>query len=163
MNDDLLINDFKFRTASPFIDAPSGIPLTIGIAPSTSLSADESIATFTYTLTDGEKYVIIANGVLNPADFAVNPDSISTGFNLFVNAGMRESSLDPNNLDFVFFHGASDAPNVDAIARDVATVVDNASYTDFTGYVSVPADKYFIDVTPGADPATIVTLSLIHI
>ncbi len=159
LNDDLLINDFKFRTASPFIDAPSGIPLTIGIAPSTSLSADESIATFTYTLTDGEKYVIIANGVLNPADFAANPDGISTGFNLFVNAGMRESSLDPNNLDFVFFHGASDAPNVDAIARDVATVVDNASYTDFTGYVSVPADKYFIDVTPGADPATIVTSS----
>ena len=159
LNDDLLINDFKFRTASPFIDAPSGIPLTIGIAPSTSVTADESIATFTYTLTDGEKYVIIANGVLNPVDFAANPDGVATGFNLYVNAGMRESGLDPNNLDFVFFHGASDAPNVDAIARDVATVVDNASYTNFTGYVSVPADKYYIDVTPGADPSTIVTSS----
>ena len=27
LNDDLLINDFKFRTASPFIDAPSGLSL----------------------------------------------------------------------------------------------------------------------------------------
>ncbi len=159
LNDALLLNDFKFRTATPYVDAPAGVPLTIGIAPSTSDGPEDAIATFTYTLADGEKYVIVANGVLNPAGFAANPDGVATGFNLFVKSGTREAALDPNNLDFIFFHGATDAPTVDAIAREVATVVDNAAYTDFTDYVSVPADKYLIDVTPGDLPSTIVTTS----
>jgi hypothetical protein len=30
---------------------------------------------------------------------------------------MREEALDAANLDFVFFHGSTDAPTVDAIAR----------------------------------------------
>ncbi len=159
LDDALLLNDFKFRTATPYVDAPAGVPITIGIAPSTSDGPEDAIATFTYTLTADEKYVIIANGVLDPGAFAANPDGVSTGFNLFVKAGTREAALDPNNLDFVFFHGSTDAPTVDAIARDVATVVDNAAYTDFTEYVSVPADKYFIDVTPGDLPSTIVATS----
>jgi len=152
----LLLNDFKFRTATPYIDAPAGTPITISIAPSTSVTVDDAIANFTYTLTEGDKYVIVANGVLDPGAFAVNPDGVSTAFNLFVRNEMRESALDPNNIDFVFFHGATDAPTVDAIARDVATVVDNASYTAFTDYVSVPAGKYYIDVTPGDLPSLIV-------
>jgi hypothetical protein len=156
LNGGLLLNDFKFRTATPYIDAPAGTPITISIAPSTSLTVDDAIANFTYTLTEGDKYVVVANGVLDPGAFAANPDGVSTAFNLFVRNEMRESALDPNNLDFVFFHGATDAPTVDAIARDVATVVDNAAYTAFTDYVSVPADKYIIDVTPGDLPSVIV-------
>lgn len=152
----LLLNDFRFRTATPYIDAPAGTPITISIAPSTSVSVDDAIANFTYTLTEGDKYVVVANGVLDPGAFAPNPDGVSTAFNLFVRNEMREEALDPANLDFVFFHGTTDAPTVDAIARGVATVVDNAAYTAFTDYVSVPADKYIIDVTPGDVPSLIV-------
>lgn len=159
LNDALLLNDFKFRTATPYVDAPAGTPITIGIAPSTSDGPEDAIAEFTYTLAADEKYVIVANGVLDPGAFAVNPDGASTAFNLFVKSGTREAGLDPNNLDFIFFHGATDAPTVDAIAREVATVVDNASYSMFTDYVSVPADKYFLDVTPGDLPSTIVATS----
>lgn len=156
LDDALLLNDFKFRTATPYVDAPAGVPITIGIAPSTSDGPEDAIANFTYTLAADEKYVIVANGVLDPGAFAANPDAVSTAFNLFVKSGTREAALDPANLDFIFFHGATDAPTVDAIARDVATVVDNAQYTQFTDYVSVAPDKYFIDVTPGDMPSTIV-------
>ena len=89
----------------------------------------------------------VANGVLDPGSFSENPDGVSTAFNLFVYAGAREAALSSENIDFIFFHGATDAPGVDAIARNVATVVDDASYTDFQGYVSVPAGKYLADVT----------------
>lgn len=156
LGETLLIDNFKFRTATPYIDAPAGSPITISIAPSTSISVAEAIASFTYTLTEGDKYVIVANGVLDPLAFAANPDGVSTAFNLYVRNAMLESALSPDNVDFVFFHGASDAPTVDAIAREVATVVDNASYTSFTDYVSVPASKYIIDVTPGDLPSQIV-------
>lgn len=156
LNGDLLLDNFKFRTATPFIDAPAETEITVSIAPNTSTSVEDAIANFTYTLMDGETYVIVANGVLDPDAFGTNPDGTSTAFNLFVYAGARESALSSDNVDFIFFHGATDAPTVDALARNVATVVDNASYTDFTGYVSVPADKYLLDVTPGDDNSIIV-------
>ena len=68
----LLLSDFKFRSATPYIDAPAGTPITISIAPSTSVSVDDAIANFTYTLTEGDKYVVVANGVLDPGAFAAN-------------------------------------------------------------------------------------------
>jgi hypothetical protein len=156
VNGALALNDFKFRTATPFIDLPAETLVTIGIAPYTSTSADDAIANFEYTLAADEKYVVVANGVLDPGAFGANPDGTSTAFNLFVYAGAREAATSSTNVDFIFFHGATDAPTVDALARNVATVVDNASYTDFQGYVSVPAGKYLIDVTPGDDNSIIV-------
>ena len=41
-----------------------------------------------------------------------------------------------SKVDFVVLHGSTDAPTVDVIARNVATLVDNAAYGDFTDYIS---------------------------
>ena len=60
LNDLLLIDDFEFRTATPFIDAPAGVDITVGIAPSNSTSSADVIATFDYNLTDGEDHIIVA-------------------------------------------------------------------------------------------------------
>jgi hypothetical protein len=46
LDDVLLIDDFAFRTASPFIDAPAGVDFTVGIAPANSSSSADAIATF---------------------------------------------------------------------------------------------------------------------
>ncbi len=156
LNGSILIDDFEFRKATSFIDAPADEEITIDIAPSTSASSSESIAKFNFTLAGGETYVAVANGVLNPDDFTANPDGKSIAFDIYTRGGVLEAGMDSNNVDFVVFHGSTDAPTVDVIARDVATIVDNAAYTDFTDYVSVPAAKYLLDVTPGEDNETIV-------
>ncbi len=44
---------------------------------------------------------------------------------------------------------------MDVVARDVATVVDDISYGEFQGYVSVPPAKYILDVTT-SDGSTVV-------
>lgn len=151
-NSNPLIPDFAFRTATPFIDVPAGVDVTIGIAPGTSTSVNDTIPglSTTVNLTAGQSYVVIANGVTAPASFAVNPDGRPTSFALYVKPAVREAGTDGGNVDFFAFHGATDAPTVDVIARGVATLVDDAAYGDFTGYLSVPAALYTLDVTPAA-------------
>ena len=151
------LDDFAFRAASPFVDVPAGVDLSVIIAGPTSTGpTDAVIATIPIgSLTDMEKYVVFANGVLDPSMYSANPDAVSTAFELLVKPMAREMAVS-ENVEFFVLHGATDAPAVDVIARGVATLVDNAAYTDITGYVPVPADSYILDVTPAEDNETIV-------
>jgi hypothetical protein len=155
LNGTLLLDNFAFRSATPYIDAPAGTPINIGVAGPNSTSAADTIKNFTVTLTENEIYVAVANGVLNPNSFAANPDGRSTAFTLFIKAMARETGTN-NNVDFFVVHGSSDAPTVDVLARRVATLVDNAAYSDITDYFTVPPASYVLDVTPGNDNSTIV-------
>lgn len=155
LNGTLLLDNFGFREATPYIDAPAGTPINIGVAGPNSTSAADTIKNFNVTLTANETYVAIANGVLDPNSFASNPDGRSTAFTLFVKAMARENGTS-SNVDFFVLHGSTDAPTVDVLARRVATLVDNAAYGDITDYISVPATSYILDVTPGNDNSTIV-------
>jgi hypothetical protein len=149
VNGNLLINDFAFRTATPFVDVPAGVLLNIGVAPGNSTSVSDTLKNFEVTLANGGEYLAVANGVLNPANFAVNPDGKSTAFTLFLQDQMREAATS-SDVDFIAIHGASDAPTVDVIARNVATLVNDASYGDITPYITVPPASYILDVTPAA-------------
>ena len=156
-NELLKLDDFAFRAATPFVDAPAGVDLSVIIAAPTSTdNANGVIATIPIgQLADMGKYVVFANGVLDPNQFAANPEARSTAFELLVKDMAQEESTS-DNVEFFVLHGATDAPAVDVIARDVATLVDNAAYTDITGYIPVPAASYILDVTPAEDNETIV-------
>jgi hypothetical protein len=157
LNGSLLLDNFKFRTATPFIDAPAGELLNIGVAAANSTSANDTIKNFQATLTAGEKYVVIANGVLDPSSYSSNPDGKGTGFTLFIKDMARESAMDTSKVEFAVVHGSTDAPSVDVIARGVAALVDNAAYGDITDYIPVPASNYTLDITPANDNNIIVT------
>jgi len=156
LNGALAIDDFGFRTATPFLDIPAGVPVNIGIAPPNSGSVIDTLVNFTVTLNNGETYLAVANGVLNPASFAANPDGRPTAFTLFLQSGIRTSALNSSNVEFIAVHGSTDAPTVDVVARGVTTLVDNAAYGDITGYLSVPPANYLLDITPGGNNNVIV-------
>ena len=155
LNGTLLLDDFGFREATPFINAPAGITLNIGVAAGNSSSVDDTLANFQAVLENGGTYVVIANGVLDPGSYAANPDGKSTAFTLFVKPMAREAA-EGSGVDFFVVHGSTDAPTVDVIARNVATLVDDAAYGDITDYINVPAGNYILDITPGNDNSTIV-------
>lgn len=158
LNGTLLLDNFKFRAATPFIDAPAGVQLNIGVAPASSHSASDTVKNFQVTFASGEKYVAIASGVLSPATFASNPDGRSTGFTLIIKTPAKESSTG-GNVEFVGVHGATDAPTVDIVARGVTTLVNNAAYSDMTGYIAVPPAKYLLDVKDSSGTVRVATFS----
>jgi hypothetical protein len=145
LNNTLLIDNFAFRTASPFVDAPAGTQFTIGIAPSNSTSAAQSIATFPVTLNGNGKYIVVANGIVSNSGYSPNKP-----FNLYVYPTAREVANSNSTTDVLVFHGATDAPTVDIVATGNGLLVDDLSYTEFAGYLSLPTNNYELLLTDSA-------------
>lgn len=157
VNGAMAVDDFAFRTATPFIELPSGVDIEVTIAPPTSTSVADGIVTFTVNLAANTNYIAVANGVLNPAVFAVNPEGTATAFGLIIIPDARQTAGNSTDADFVVLHGATDAPGVDVRLSDGgAVLVPNAEYTDFSSYISVPPASYNVDITLPGDASSIV-------
>ncbi|MBK9418467.1 MAG: DUF4397 domain-containing protein [Flavobacteriales bacterium] len=141
------IDDFAFRTATPYIDLPAGVDLEIGIAPGTSAGPQDIIPglTFTYNLADGETYVLVANGIVSPVGYSPAP-----AFGLDVFAPGREASTVAGNVDILVLHGSTDAPTVQVAETAVlggAVVVPPFSFGEFSAdYLEVPAVDLTLEV-----------------
>lgn len=140
-------DNFAFQTATPFADLPAGIPLVIGIAPGTSTSVADTIATFTVTLEPNKTYQAIANGVLTPGSFAANPDGKAIAFNLFALPNARATGETDSLVDIRVFHGATDAPAVDVSTAGVK-LISNLKYAENSMYLQVPENIYTLDIAP---------------
>ena len=154
LNNDLLLDNFSFRTASPFVDVPAGEEITIGVAPSTSMSASQSIVSYSYNLTEDKKYVLIASGHISP--FGYTP---LKNFSVEVCDMGRENASNASNTDLLVFHGATDAPTVDVVETGVGagTIVNNMSYKDFTSYLELSTANYTIDIRDESGLNTVAT------
>ncbi len=157
LNGALLLNDFAFRTATPFIDAPAGTPIQIDIAPSTSTSAAESIYNIAPTLTAGETYVVVANGIVSATGYAP-----AQPFGLSVFAQGRETASSAANTDVLVNHGSTDAPTVDVVESSIpaGTVVDDISFPNFnSAYLELPTADYVLDVKDATGTVTVARYS----
>jgi hypothetical protein len=142
----LLLNDFAFRTATPYLDVPAGVAINIGVALSTSTSSADAIATFPVTFQAGKRYIVVATGIVGG----------TPGFTLKVSDAGAEYAELPSHVGIMFFHGSPDAPTVD-ITTGGNVLFNDASYGDFKGYAVVPAaPTYTLKVTPGNDNNTTV-------
>lgn len=146
INGTLQLDDFAFRKATPFLDLPSGVNINVGIAPATSNSVNDTIASFNFNLMNGSNYVVVASGIVSASGY--NP---APAFNLEVFPLGRLTSSNPANTDVLVMHGATDAPTVDVKVPLGATLVDNISYPNFSGdYLELPTSNYNIQVRNAA-------------
>lgn len=145
VNGTILLNDFAFRTATPFVTVPAGVSLSIDVAPGNSTSSAQSIYNLTTTLAADETYVIVADGIVSASGYAP-----SQPFQLSVFAQGREASANAGNTDILVHHGATDAPTVDVVETSLpaGTVVNDISYPSFTSsYFELPTADYSLNVT----------------
>ncbi|MGL4596131.1 MAG: DUF4397 domain-containing protein, partial [Bacteroidia bacterium] len=145
LNNTLLIDNFMFRTASPFIDAPAGTPFDITICGPTSTDTTQEVARFSgINLTGNSKYVIAANGIVSAVGYSPNPV-----FDLDIFALGQEVGTNPANTDLLVLHGSTDAPTVDVReAFGNTLLVDDITYGNYSvGYLSLPTADYAINIT----------------
>lgn len=143
LDNTLLLNDFNFRTASPFIDAPSGVAFKVSIQPANSTDTVNALFTKNFTLTAGKTYVVIANGIVSPSGY-----SPATPFDLYAYDMGKESAALSTNTEVMVFHGATDAPVVDVkeVGVGAGTIIDDLAYGDFTDYLALPTADYSLQV-----------------
>ena len=152
INDSKEIENFAFRTATPFIDVDAGTPLTVAIQPPGSISPANPLWSNTYTLANGGTYVLVANGLVDANNY-----SPFKPFDVYVYDMARESSVSAGNTDVLVFHGSTDAPTVDVVETAVGagTVIDNFDYTEFAGYLSLPTSNYVLEVRDETGAVTV--------
>ncbi len=145
------IDDFRFRTATPYIDLPAGSSvgpggtspdLKIDITAANASGNANPVFSKTLQLMTGEKYVIVAAG----------DPSRTTGagrFDLFAAAG-REASASAASVDLLVFHGSPDAPAVDVVVPGPPRLplVNDIAFGEFRAYQSVPVGNYVLNIEP---------------
>lgn len=154
VNDDLALDDFGFREATPVIELPAMVELVLGIAPGNSSGPDDIIATFPVTLEADMGYVVMATGVLD-ASLPGNPEGEDTAFTLEIFTPLT-TDAPGGEVSLLAYHGAPDAPTVDVRAVGVGVLVPELTYGEFAGYITVPAANYVLQITPAGDPDTVV-------
>ncbi|RFN57919.1 T9SS type A sorting domain-containing protein [Marixanthomonas ophiurae] len=143
VNADLTLDDFAFRTATPFVDLPAGTEIELSVAPSNSTDVGDAVLTVPVTLTENETYIVVADGIVSPTGY--NPAPPIT---LQVYPMGRETATSGSNTDVLVHHGSTDAPTVDVFETGVGAglIVDDISYSEFQGYLELPTADYVIQV-----------------
>ena len=152
LNNTKLLENFAFRTASPFIDAPAGQEFTIAIQGPGSTSPENPIWSQNYILAVDETYILIANGIVSPSGYDPDP-----AFNIYVYGMGLEQASNPGNTDVLVFHGSTDAPTVDVYETGVGAglIIDDLSYTDFAGYLELGTLDYVLEVRDETGTVTV--------
>ncbi|MFN2395293.1 MAG: DUF4397 domain-containing protein, partial [Bacteroidales bacterium] len=140
VNGALFYGDFDFRTATPFVDVPAEVELTIDIAPA-GAGIESSVFNTNVTLTADETYVIVANGIVSDTGYDPAP-----AFAIYPFAPAREVGEAVDETDLLVFHGSTDAPEVSVWAMGGDAALFNFSYGEFAGYLGLPTDDYVIEV-----------------
>lgn len=156
VNNELLLSNFRFRTATPFVEVQANVPLKVTIVGKSNGSFESRIWESTVTFERDHSYIVIANGLTNDQDykpfrpFAVYPYAGARSSSVLMGIQTDEAT---RFTDILVFHGSTDAPAVDVseVSIGVGNILSNLTYGSFAGYLSVPTDDYVLQLTSAAD------------
>ena len=136
------LEDVEYRASTGLVDLP--INTEVGIAPADG----EVIATFPFQLTENDKYVVVASGIVGDETHPFN----------LLSSSLQEANSDDQYFALKVMHGVTDAPAVDIYANG-QLLVENLAYGDFQGYLQVPVDNYTLDITAHGSTESVASFS----
>jgi hypothetical protein len=141
INKTKVLNDFKFRTASGFMDAFTGVNLVIDICDPTTTTPSNALATFTTQFVANNKYIIVTSGELSPLGYnPYRPFSLQS-YNL-----ARENAITSTNTDLMYFHGSPDSPTVDLWLNGTGILSEDLAFNSFDEYSEIPTADYVLEL-----------------
>ncbi len=132
-----LLKSFTFGSITGYVSVPAG-PHKIQVAPA-GKGIGSSVITQTATVSAGVPYTVAAIG------------TASTGFSL---AAFADNNLVSNMAKVRVYHLSPDVGAVN-VAAGGSTVITGLTYTNASGYLSVPAGSYTFAVTATQAGATV--------
>lgn len=146
-----LIDDFSFRSATPFITVPADTALDLNIgSPDSSDDSDPVVDGPEVRFEAGSTTIAVASGIVGAEGEA--------GFAILTTEGM-EMPTDEKNMFVKLHHGSPDSPAVGVRAASTDTfLVESFTYGDFVDYLPIPLDTVTrVDITnPAANQALVV-------
>ncbi|MEN3041326.1 MAG: hypothetical protein ABDH66_07305 [Bacteroidia bacterium] len=149
--------DFRQATPTIFLPAPDNLPLPVAI---TRRGQTTPLANFTLNIPQsGKNHILFAQGVLTPANYASNPNSVSTAFTAYVIHDIKGWAAS-NQFIFIPFHGCTDAPSVDLYAGSMPLATD-IKYLESDPEVTLPAGTSAnVQVYPAGQSTAVATFTL---
>lgn len=141
----LWVDNFLFRTSSPFLNIPLGNDMQVAIAMANSTSVADAFYELPVELISLETYVLILSGIVDTASYTAAP-----AFAIEVFEGGRDNAIDPANVDVVIHQGSPDAPVLDIIEisnTGSRIIVDDANHGEYFGYLEAPTQNYTVQLT----------------
>lgn len=141
IDDNLYVDNFVFRTATPYVDVPIGT-LNIQIAPANSTSSEEAMNSQTLKINPDETYVVMLGLVQKGS-----PD-----YQITMTNQVSELADTGNTVGIAFANGTPDAGDLDFFWKEFAfSLYDDVAYGNFGEMISLPTGAYDIDITAGFD------------
>jgi hypothetical protein len=140
LDGELIIDNYLYRSATPFVFFPAGPTINLGVAPQNSTTEADTIANFPVQLENGKSYVLVFNGIIGSTDF---PPALA------IQDMAQEDSSSPESVQVLAFHGAPQAPSFNISDFLDVPVITGFSYHHFTdGYIGLEAREYAFEVKP---------------
>lgn len=150
VNDERLLDDFAYLSATPFVTVPAGADLQVDITASDA--TDNSSPVYSQTipgsaLTEGSRSVAIASGIIDD--------------NFEIRASAAQDGAADGQVALQIFHGVPDAPAVDVTAADGAvTLADELSFGEFSDITTVDAADVTADVLLAGTTTPVVSVDV---
>jgi hypothetical protein len=156
INKSLVLDNFKFREASEFIQGPTGFPLVIDICPGNAPGPDNPVYTTAIVLGTGKKYLAVASGTIDGNGYNPwQPFSIE-----FIDYA-RSQAANSSKSDIVFYHGGTDLQTIRIVDQGSGSVLsDHLAYAQFDGYKEMNPAVYTLEIQDSATQSKLFRVSL---
>jgi hypothetical protein len=158
LNDEKILDNFEFRTATPFIEVPGATQFTVDIDTKSSIDNSFPIYSDSLVLESGRTYIVVASGVIVFGSENYFPPK---GFDLIPILDAREMSMNSDKVDVVVFHGSTDIPMVDIneLSIPVDELVNDIDYGMSQGYLELDPTAYELEVALASSGTSVKTFN----
>lgn len=145
LNNEIWLNDFSFRSATPFLNIPANRNLRLAVCASTSTDTVGSYFDELLYLST-TNYTMVLAGLTNPSGY--NP---AEPVRLSVRDNARKAAIDNDEIDMLFYHAISDGGTMDfrSMMPIVTTLTNNMNFGsyNFPSYLEITPYDFSLNIT----------------